>query len=97
MKDHPATQPVTFQGRLYEVEISQRKNERKIIPDGMKKIWAFLGAKTFFEHCSMTLKALEVLLKPEQFSEVVTEERTGSRSIETKPMKKSETKLQKAA
>lgn len=77
--DKPAEVDVSLDGRLYQVQISARKLERKIVD--VPRVFVMLGKKRFLELCSMTLKALESAITPDRFAEIVVEDRTGSRTI----------------
>jgi len=88
--DFGAAQEKTFHGNKFKAQVSAQQNKRTIT--SMEKVFGWMGKKTFLEKCSMTLKVLEVMLTGPQLMEVVSESRTGPRSISTEPLDKAEVK-----
>lgn len=74
----PAEQAYTEDGKHYTVIVGPRSNERKIVD--MPAIAERLKER-FFALCSMPFKKLDVEIPPDQQTGLVTQERTGDRTI----------------
>lgn len=80
--NHPADQPVTFSGRLYDVNVSTQQNQRRV--KSYPRLFKLLGWKRFssvLAKLSGWVTALEAELGEEQAAAHFTEERTGPRTI----------------
>ena len=79
-EEYPADQDFTISGKLYDLQISAKANERKIV--SMRRVYKAVGSlKGFLEICTVALKALEEKLGKDAVAGLVEEGRTGSRRI----------------
>lgn len=65
-------------GKRFDVELGPKANARKV---DLFKLLKLVGVKLFLQVASVSLTALEEKVKPETIALVVTEDRTGTRSI----------------
>jgi hypothetical protein len=75
--------PFTAAGERYQAVLGAKSVQSHI---DITAAWRALGRKKFLLAASVTLKALEAFLQPEQLSALVTKERTGSRSLVVTPL-----------
>lgn len=80
-KETGAAETVTFHGRAYEAIVSACSNKQEVAPGAYEKIQKWMGA-AFYQKCKVTLETLKAFLTTAQYAEVVTESRTGPRSID---------------
>ena len=79
-EEYPADQDFTLVGKLYDLQISAKANERKI--RSVRAVYKALGSlKAFYEVVTVALGKLEERLGKEKVAELVEESRTGSRRI----------------
>ncbi len=74
-----ADEPDTIHGIIFSAVLGPRENKSTV---AMGKVFKLMGKTRFLEFCSFTLEKLKMLL-PEQYDELLTVDRTGSRSVKT--------------
>ena len=84
-KETGAAETVTFHGRAYEAIVSACSNQQVVLVGGYAKILEWMG-QAFFTKCKVTLETLKAYLTTAQYEEVISESRTGPRSIECEPI-----------
>lgn len=85
------------EGNRYTLQIGQKANKRTV--KNMAKLFTRLTPQVFLSICSVSLEALDRLLKPEEAAKYVSTERAGSRSLDLvhKPIEISAAAKRKAA
>lgn len=71
----------TADGLTHRVLVGPRSMKRRI--SSMVKVFQLLGRAKFLKACSFTMEALEGLLSGDEVAELVTEEQTGGRRLES--------------
>lgn len=84
-KETGAAETVTFHGRAYEAVVSACSNKQEVAPGAYEKVQKWMGA-AFYQKCKVTLEVLKAFLSPQQYAEIVSESRTGPRSIDCEPI-----------
>lgn len=77
----PADQTFVEAGKAYEVEISERAEERTI---NIAKLAKKLGPKRFLTVVKVPMSALDQHVSPEDQRDMVTTERTGGRRVKVR-------------
>ena len=78
--DQPGEASAIAAGRLYEVQVSARENERTW--SSMAKVYRAVGGCTaFLKICSVAIKAVEEAIGKSKAEALLVEERTGSRRL----------------
>lgn len=78
-EDHPAEQTALAVGKLYDVQVSAKSNERSWT--SMFKLYRALKREKFLEICTVALKAAEQILGEETVAKLVTTSRIGARRL----------------
>lgn len=78
---YPADQTAVVRGSRYLIELGVKKNERTIIslPAVRRKLKMKIG--DFLEFCGMTLKVFDRVVPEDRQAGLISEERSGPRSI----------------
>lgn len=79
--DRPADEVIVESGKVFEVEISAREEERVV---NLAKLSRKLGPKKFFSVVTVPMKLLDQYVSAEDQKDMVTKERTGSRRVTVK-------------
>lgn len=79
--DQPADKVCRETGRQFEIEVSERGEERVI---NLAKLAKKLGPKQFLAVVSVPMKKLDQHVSPEDQKDLVTKVRTGSRRVTVK-------------
>jgi hypothetical protein len=83
VKEHPADLPALLQGKLYQLQLSPRKNERTLTDKA--KAWALLrkvlGIEALIAAVTIPLTLLDKWVPKDRQAGFVSEARTGTRII----------------
>ena len=72
--EHDADEKFTELGQAYRAEFGKKGTSRSITK--IEKVRELMGDETFFKVCSVTLKAIDDYLTPEEKAQVLETERT---------------------
>lgn len=77
--DAPAERGASYDGLRYTAQVSPRALERRI--GDMAKVAEAMGSEEFWKRCSLALQALDAYVPDAAARGLVTETRTGARSV----------------
>ncbi len=76
---HPADQTAVAQGKIWNLQVSAKSNERKW--KSIPALYKLLKRDVFFRVCQISLKSVEEIVGEPATAELVTTDRTGSRRL----------------
>lgn len=77
--DHPADQPLSFSGKLYDVNCTMRRQERRV--SRLSALMRAIGRSRFFRVITVGVGVLEAEIGEEQAATWFDQKRTGPREI----------------
>jgi hypothetical protein len=80
-EDYPTDEPAIAEGALYQIQVSERAEERSLGLKAKLKIYSLVGKSAFLTLVSLSLKAATTATSEETVDKLAAKERTGSRKL----------------